>query len=80
MSCRTGSSFKVSPRVGATYDLTGKADSIVRGGWGIFYDRPQGNMVFDMGANAPGVLVSTLQWGRLQDLTRRAAIPSRHCR
>ncbi len=25
-------------------------------------------MVFDMIANAPGVLVSTLQWGRLQDL------------
>ena len=35
---------------------------------GIFYDRPQGNMVFDMIANAPGVLDSTLQWGRLQDL------------
>ena len=54
-----------------------RATTIVRGGSGIFYDRPQGNMVFDMIANAPGVLVSTLQWGRLQDLTagRRRSQP-----
>jgi hypothetical protein len=63
-----GPSFKISPRLGFTYDLTGKANTIMRGGFGIFYDRPQGNMVFDMIANAPGVLVSGLQWGRLQDL------------
>ncbi len=70
-----GSSFKFSPRIGATYDITGRAESILRGGWGIFYDRPQGNMVFDMGANAPGVLVQTLQWGRLQDLTTGGSDP-----
>ena len=64
-----GTAFRVSPRVGFVYDLTGKAETILRGGWGIFYDRPQGNMVFDMIANAPGVLSSTLQWGRLQELT-----------
>ena len=50
-----GSTFKISPRVGVVYDMTGKGEMIFRGGWGIFYDRPQGNMVFDMIANAPGV-------------------------
>ena len=64
-----GATFKVSPRVGVVYDMTGKGEMIVRGGWGIFYDRPQGNMVFDMIANAPGVLNSSVQWGRLQDLS-----------
>jgi hypothetical protein len=64
-----GSAFKVSPRVGAVYDVSGAGTTIVRGGWGIFFDRPQGNMVFDMIANAPGVLNSSIQWGRLQDLT-----------
>jgi hypothetical protein len=48
----------------------------VRGGFGIFYDRPQGNMVFDMISNAPGVLNSSLQWGRLQDLTSATGDPS----
>ena len=49
--------------------MSGKGEMIVRGGWGIFYDRPQGNQVFDMIANAPGVLNSSVQWGRLQDLS-----------
>ncbi len=71
-----GSAFKVSPRVGFVYDFTGEAVTILRGGWGIFYDRPQGNMVFDMIANAPGVLNSTLQWGRLQELTAAGGDPN----
>jgi hypothetical protein len=67
--------FRVSPRFGFAYDITGKGETIVRGGAGVFYDRPQGNMVFDMVANAPGVLVSTLQWGRLQDLASASGDP-----
>lgn len=70
-----GSTFQVSPRFGFVYDFTGEAVTILRGGWGIFYDRPQGNMVFDMIANAPGVLNSTLQWGRLQELTAAGGDP-----
>jgi hypothetical protein len=68
-----GNTFKVSPRIGVVYDMTGKGEMIFRGGWGIFYDRPQGNMVFDMIANAPGVLNSSVQWGRLQDLSSASA-------
>jgi hypothetical protein len=71
-----GSAFKVSPRFGFSYDVTGNGDRVVRGGFGIFYDRPQGNMVFDMIANAPGVLVSGLQWGRLQDLSSATGDPN----
>jgi hypothetical protein len=61
-----GSAFRVSPRLGVVYDLTGRGQTIVRGGWGIFYDRPQGNMVFDMISNAPGVLNSRIDFGLLQ--------------
>ena len=70
-----GNTFRVSPRIGAVYDLTGKGETILRGGFGIFYDRPQGNMVFDMISNAPGVLNSRLDWGRLQDLTSASGDP-----
>jgi hypothetical protein len=68
--------FRISPRLGFVYDVSGKGMTIVRGGAGIFYDRPQGNMVFDMVANAPGVLNSTLTWGRLQDLTSASGDPN----
>ena len=71
-----GNAFRVSPRVGAVYDLTGKGETILRGGFGIFYDRPQGNMVFDMISNAPGVLNSRLDWGRLQDLSSAGGDPN----
>jgi hypothetical protein len=71
-----GTAFQISPRVGFVYDFTGEAVTILRGGWGIFYDRPQGNMVFDMIANAPGVLNSTVQWGTLQGLTSGGSDPN----
>jgi hypothetical protein len=71
-SLQDGSSFRISPRLGAVYDLTGKGQTIVRGGWAILYDRPQGNTVFDMGFNAPGVLNSRLDFGTLQTLTSSA--------
>jgi hypothetical protein len=64
----SGSVFKVSPRIGVVYDLTGEGRTIVRGGFGIFYDRPQGNIVFDTINNAPGLLQPTVQWGTLQNL------------
>ena len=70
-----GNAFRVSPRIGAVYDLSGKGETIIRGGWGIFYDRPQGNQVFDMIANAPGVLNSRLDFGTLQGVTSGGADP-----
>jgi hypothetical protein len=70
-----GNAFRVSPRIGVVYDLSGKGETIIRGGWGIFYDRPQGNQVFDMIANAPGVLNSRLDFGTLQSVTAGGADP-----
>ena len=59
-----GAAFKMSPRVGVRLRPHGQGRNHHPRRFGIFYDRPQGNMVFDMIANAPGVLMSTLQWGR----------------
>src|SRR5207247_486886 len=42
---------------------------IIRGGFGIFYDRTQGNLVFDQVGNPPNNILSTINLGRLQDVS-----------
>ncbi len=75
-SVQSGNAFKISPRFGFVYDISGKGMTIVRGGFGILYDRPMGNIVFDMGGNAPSVLNSHLQWGLLQNLGAAGGDPN----
>jgi hypothetical protein len=57
-----------APRFGFAYDVTGKQEFIIRGGAGMFYDRPQGNVVFDLVRNPPTTLEPTFNFGRLQDI------------
>ena len=63
-----GNKFKVSPRAGFAYDISGTQTLVARGGFGIFYDRPQGNQVFDLITNPPGLQSTTLQWGLAKDV------------
>ena len=42
-----------APRVGFAYDLTGRQKTIVRSGFGMFYERLGGNEQYNMGANSP---------------------------
>ena len=41
------------PRVGFAYDLTGSSKTILRGGFGVMYERIQGNDVYNAGADIP---------------------------
>jgi hypothetical protein len=57
-----------APRFGFAYDALGDQRLVVRGGAGIFYDRPQGNTVFDLLQNPPTTIQQTLFYGRMQSI------------
>lgn len=61
------------PRFGLAYDVTGRQDFVIRTGFGIFYDRFQGNRVFDFVRNPPLGIQPTLQYGYAQDISPTAA-------
>jgi hypothetical protein len=41
------------PRLGFAYDVTGRGQTVVRGGFGIMYERIQGNDMYNAGPNIP---------------------------
>jgi hypothetical protein len=58
----------VAPRFGMAYDLTGKQRIVLRGGTGLFFDRPDGNAIFPQVQNPPTYKNITVRYGNLQSL------------
>lgn len=58
-------SIGVAPRFGMAYDLKGDQRLVLRGGGGLFFDRPQNHSVT---SNPPSSSNVTVRYGQLQDL------------
>ena len=54
-----------APRVSFAYNLTGDGKTSLRGGAGLFYDRPEGNLYFSLVNNPPFSLSSSYENGNL---------------
>ena len=66
----------LAPRFGMAYDVTGEQRVVVRGGAGLFYDRPSGNSVFAQVLNPPNLRNVTARNGQLTSLGTSLSPPA----
>jgi hypothetical protein len=58
-----------APRFGFAYDVTGQSNIVIRGGGGVYYDRSQGNIIFDELTNPPSIFTPVLSNGFINNVT-----------
>jgi hypothetical protein len=58
----------VAPRLGAAYDLKGNQSVVLRGGIGLYFDRPSGNSIYAQVTNPPAVKNVTVNNADLSSL------------
>jgi Carboxypeptidase regulatory-like domain/TonB-dependent Receptor Plug Domain len=63
-----------APRFGTAIDLTGRGNIVLHAGAGAFYDRYQGNEIFNTITNPPSVYTPTVYNGLAQDLNPSNAL------
>jgi Carboxypeptidase regulatory-like domain len=62
--------LNVGPRFGVAYDVTGKQQLVLRGAWGLYFDRPRPGDAQALVGNPPGgSRIITVRYGQLQSLT-----------
>ena len=61
-----------APRLGFSYDLTGKGKTVLRGGFGLSYERIEGNYIYGAASQLPFSAVSNLNNGSVNAIASAA--------
>ena len=56
-----------APRLGFAYDVTGHQNTVLRGGFGVFYERIEGNFIFSAVNNPPFIQQATIYNGNVEN-------------
>ena len=59
--------WPIGPRFGFAYDLTGRQRTVLRGGYGMTFERVQGNFIFSQINNPPFVHQSTVYTANIEN-------------
>jgi hypothetical protein len=64
--------FSFGPRIGLAWDVTGDGKTAIRTGFGVFYDRPQGNVYSGTNGQPPVAYTPTLYFSSIDTFLQTA--------